>query len=154
MLLGGGLTKPLSDRVQVIAWPVVAVMTLDSHMLLYYVLLKTSYKTRFLYLAFLYSLSSVGLSVICLSVRLSLTYIVCLIECVVVNPVLLCSSGDCNFERPYTACGYSQGKDDHFDWEQANTKERPSPNPWMPTGQSSSSSSFSPLPLPIQTESP
>uniref|UniRef100_A0A8C7M820 protein-tyrosine-phosphatase n=1 Tax=Oncorhynchus kisutch TaxID=8019 RepID=A0A8C7M820_ONCKI len=42
--------------------------------------------------------------------------------------------GDCNFERPYTACGYSQGKDDHFDWEQANTKVRPSPNPWMPTG--------------------
>uniref|UniRef100_A0A8K9XXR4 Receptor-type tyrosine-protein phosphatase kappa n=1 Tax=Oncorhynchus mykiss TaxID=8022 RepID=A0A8K9XXR4_ONCMY len=64
----------------------------------------------------------------------TLSTIVCLIECVVVNPVLLCSSGDCNFERPYTACGYSQGKDDHFDWEQANTKVRPSPNPWMPTG--------------------
>uniref|UniRef100_A0A4W5KY26 MAM domain-containing protein n=1 Tax=Hucho hucho TaxID=62062 RepID=A0A4W5KY26_9TELE len=44
--------------------------------------------------------------------------------------------GDCNFERPYTACGYSQGKDDDFEWEQANTKERPSSNPWMPTGQS------------------
>uniref|UniRef100_A0A3P9ABH0 protein-tyrosine-phosphatase n=1 Tax=Esox lucius TaxID=8010 RepID=A0A3P9ABH0_ESOLU len=42
--------------------------------------------------------------------------------------------GDCNFERPYTECGYSQGKDDDFKWEQANTKEKPSLHPWMPTG--------------------
>uniref|UniRef100_A0A8C8JP11 Receptor-type tyrosine-protein phosphatase kappa n=1 Tax=Oncorhynchus tshawytscha TaxID=74940 RepID=A0A8C8JP11_ONCTS len=41
--------------------------------------------------------------------------------------------GDCDFEVPYTACGYSQGKDDDFEWEQANTMEKPSPNPWMPT---------------------
>lgn len=78
----------------------------------------------------------------------------CVTPALVLNPILLFSSGDCNFEGPYTACGYSQGKDDDFEWEQANTMERPSPNPWMPTGQSSSSSSFSPLPLPIQTESP
>ncbi|XP_062376998.1 protein tyrosine phosphatase receptor type Ma isoform X8 [Sardina pilchardus] len=42
--------------------------------------------------------------------------------------------GDCNFERPYTSCGYSQGKDDDFDWEQGNTKERPSSDPWVPSG--------------------
>ncbi|XP_048858089.1 receptor-type tyrosine-protein phosphatase mu-like isoform X6 [Brienomyrus brachyistius] len=42
--------------------------------------------------------------------------------------------GDCDFEKSYTTCGYSQSKDDDFDWEQANTKERPSPDPWMPSG--------------------
>ncbi|XP_063062823.1 protein tyrosine phosphatase receptor type Ma isoform X3 [Engraulis encrasicolus] len=42
--------------------------------------------------------------------------------------------GDCNFERPYTSCGYTQGKDDDFDWEQGNTKERPSSDPWVPSG--------------------
>ncbi|XP_072536097.1 protein tyrosine phosphatase receptor type Ma isoform X4 [Salminus brasiliensis] len=42
--------------------------------------------------------------------------------------------GDCNFERPYAECGYSQGKDDDFDWEQANTKQRPSADPWIPAG--------------------
>ncbi|XP_036445638.1 protein tyrosine phosphatase receptor type Ma isoform X9 [Colossoma macropomum] len=42
--------------------------------------------------------------------------------------------GDCNFERPYTECGYSQGKDDDFDWEQVNTKQRPSTDPWIPAG--------------------
>ncbi|KAL1006411.1 hypothetical protein UPYG_G00072040 [Umbra pygmaea] len=42
--------------------------------------------------------------------------------------------GDCDFERPYTECGYSQGKDDDFEWEQANTKDKPSPSPWVPTG--------------------
>lgn len=60
----------------------------------------------------------------------------CVTPALVLNPILLFSSGDCNFEGPYTACGYSQGKDDDFEWEQANTMERPSPNPWMPTGQS------------------
>ncbi|XP_066538359.1 protein tyrosine phosphatase receptor type Ma isoform X5 [Hoplias malabaricus] len=42
--------------------------------------------------------------------------------------------GDCNFERPYTECGYSQSKDDDFDWEQVNTKQRPSTDPWIPAG--------------------
>ncbi|XP_042566104.1 protein tyrosine phosphatase receptor type Ma isoform X5 [Clupea harengus] len=42
--------------------------------------------------------------------------------------------GDCNFERPYTSCGYTQGKDDDFDWEQGNTKERSSSDPWVPAG--------------------
>ncbi|XP_061093444.1 protein tyrosine phosphatase receptor type Ma isoform X13 [Conger conger] len=42
--------------------------------------------------------------------------------------------GDCNFEKSYTTCGYSQGKDDDLDWEQVSTKDRPSPDPWMPTG--------------------
>lgn len=49
--------------------------------------------------------------------------------------VLIFSSGDCNFERPYSECGYSQGKDDDFDWEQVNTKLRPSTDPWIPAGQ-------------------
>ncbi|KAF4090042.1 hypothetical protein AMELA_G00045150 [Ameiurus melas] len=40
--------------------------------------------------------------------------------------------GDCNFERPYSECGYSQGNDDDFDWEQVNTKLRPSADPWIP----------------------
>uniref|UniRef100_A0A3P9LPA4 protein-tyrosine-phosphatase n=1 Tax=Oryzias latipes TaxID=8090 RepID=A0A3P9LPA4_ORYLA len=41
--------------------------------------------------------------------------------------------GDCNFEKPLEACGYSQGRDDDLDWEQANTRERPSSDPWMPS---------------------
>uniref|UniRef100_A0A8B9KMY6 protein-tyrosine-phosphatase n=1 Tax=Astyanax mexicanus TaxID=7994 RepID=A0A8B9KMY6_ASTMX len=40
----------------------------------------------------------------------------------------------CFFEKPFTACGYSQGRDDDLDWEQANTKEKPSANQWMPPG--------------------
>uniref|UniRef100_A0A4W4E1R8 Receptor-type tyrosine-protein phosphatase kappa n=1 Tax=Electrophorus electricus TaxID=8005 RepID=A0A4W4E1R8_ELEEL len=36
--------------------------------------------------------------------------------------------------RSYTECGYSQGKDDDFDWEQVNTKQKPSAEPWIPTG--------------------
>uniref|UniRef100_A0A4W4E2C8 protein-tyrosine-phosphatase n=1 Tax=Electrophorus electricus TaxID=8005 RepID=A0A4W4E2C8_ELEEL len=47
---------------------------------------------------------------------------------------LLVPAGDCNFERSYTECGYSQGKDDDFDWEQVNTKQKPSAEPWIPTG--------------------
>uniref|UniRef100_A0A3P8WHF7 Receptor-type tyrosine-protein phosphatase kappa n=1 Tax=Cynoglossus semilaevis TaxID=244447 RepID=A0A3P8WHF7_CYNSE len=42
--------------------------------------------------------------------------------------------GDCDFEKPLTACGYSQGRDDDLEWEQANTKEKPSSDPWMPSG--------------------
>lgn len=53
-----------------------------------------------------------------------------------VQPFFFFSSGDCNFERPYSECGYSQGKDDDFDWEQVNTKLRPSTDPWVPAGQS------------------
>uniref|UniRef100_A0A672YVK8 protein-tyrosine-phosphatase n=1 Tax=Sphaeramia orbicularis TaxID=375764 RepID=A0A672YVK8_9TELE len=43
-------------------------------------------------------------------------------------------AGDCNFEKPLAACGYSQGRDDDLDWEQANTREKPSSDPWMPSG--------------------
>ncbi|TKS79532.1 Receptor-type tyrosine-protein phosphatase mu [Collichthys lucidus] len=42
--------------------------------------------------------------------------------------------GDCNFEKPLAACGYSQGRDDDLDWEQTNTREKPSSDPWMPSG--------------------
>uniref|UniRef100_A0A672MDP5 Receptor-type tyrosine-protein phosphatase kappa n=1 Tax=Sinocyclocheilus grahami TaxID=75366 RepID=A0A672MDP5_SINGR len=40
----------------------------------------------------------------------------------------------CLLEKPYTVCGYSQGKDDDFDWEQINTKQKPSSEPWLPSG--------------------
>ncbi|XP_034743884.1 receptor-type tyrosine-protein phosphatase mu-like isoform X15 [Etheostoma cragini] len=42
--------------------------------------------------------------------------------------------GDCNFEKPLAACGYSQGRDDDLDWEQTNTREKSSSDPWMPPG--------------------
>ncbi|KAM7379626.1 hypothetical protein PAMP_005168 [Pampus punctatissimus] len=53
-----------------------------------------------------------------------------------VKPVELDTTvcGDCNFEKPLAACGYSQGRDDDLDWEQANTREKPSSDPWMPSG--------------------
>uniref|UniRef100_A0A674PBV7 Receptor-type tyrosine-protein phosphatase kappa n=1 Tax=Takifugu rubripes TaxID=31033 RepID=A0A674PBV7_TAKRU len=41
--------------------------------------------------------------------------------------------GDCTFEKPLAACGYSQGRDDDLDWEQASTREKPSSDPWVPT---------------------
>ncbi|RXN21698.1 receptor-type tyrosine- phosphatase mu-like protein [Labeo rohita] len=40
---------------------------------------------------------------------------------------------DCLLEKSYTDCGYSQGKDDDFDWEQINTKQKPSSDPWVPS---------------------
>ncbi|XP_028974857.2 receptor-type tyrosine-protein phosphatase mu isoform X3 [Esox lucius] len=40
--------------------------------------------------------------------------------------------GDCSFERPLAACGYTQGREDDLDWEQVNTREKPSSHPWMP----------------------
>ncbi|MBN3307031.1 PTPRM phosphatase, partial [Amia calva] len=43
-------------------------------------------------------------------------------------------TGDCNFENSYVTCGYSQAKDDDLDWEQVNTKEKPSSDPWIPSG--------------------
>uniref|UniRef100_M3ZEX6 Receptor-type tyrosine-protein phosphatase kappa n=1 Tax=Xiphophorus maculatus TaxID=8083 RepID=M3ZEX6_XIPMA len=42
--------------------------------------------------------------------------------------------GDCNFEKPLAACGYSQGRDDDLDWEQVNSREKTSSDPWMPSG--------------------
>ncbi|XP_048021331.1 protein tyrosine phosphatase receptor type Ma isoform X6 [Megalobrama amblycephala] len=55
--------------------------------------------------------------------------------------VLLISAGavqefqdDCLLEKSYTECGYSQIKDDDFDWEQVNTKQKPSSDPWVPAG--------------------
>uniref|UniRef100_A0A674PMN3 Receptor-type tyrosine-protein phosphatase kappa n=1 Tax=Takifugu rubripes TaxID=31033 RepID=A0A674PMN3_TAKRU len=42
-------------------------------------------------------------------------------------------TGDCTFEKPLAACGYSQGRDDDLDWEQASTREKPSSDPWVPT---------------------
>uniref|UniRef100_A0A8C1WZN7 Receptor-type tyrosine-protein phosphatase kappa n=1 Tax=Cyprinus carpio TaxID=7962 RepID=A0A8C1WZN7_CYPCA len=47
----------------------------------------------------------------------------------------LLSAEDCLLEKSYTDCGYSQGKDDDFDWEQINTKQKPSSEPWLPSGQ-------------------
>ncbi|XP_037537304.1 receptor-type tyrosine-protein phosphatase mu [Nematolebias whitei] len=44
------------------------------------------------------------------------------------------NDGDCNFEKPLAACGYSQGRDDDLDWEQVNTREKTSSEPWMPSG--------------------
>lgn len=52
------------------------------------------------------------------------------------------STGDCDFERPLSACGYSQGRDDDLDWEQANTREKPSSDPWMPSGKSTGAGSI------------
>ncbi|RXM37046.1 Receptor-type tyrosine-protein phosphatase mu [Acipenser ruthenus] len=47
-------------------------------------------------------------------------------------------AGDCSFDESYTTCGYSQAKDDDLDWEQVNTKVKPSSDPWMPSGESAS----------------
>ncbi|MFT7813884.1 receptor-type tyrosine-protein phosphatase mu-like isoform X1 [Arapaima gigas] len=44
------------------------------------------------------------------------------------------AGGDCDFEKHYTTCGYNQGKEDDLDWEQVNTREKPSSDPWMPSG--------------------
>lgn len=44
-------------------------------------------------------------------------------------------TGDCNFEKPLAACGYSQGRDDDLDWEQVNTREKSPSDPWMPSGK-------------------
>ncbi|XP_070988162.1 receptor-type tyrosine-protein phosphatase mu-like [Oncorhynchus clarkii lewisi] len=41
--------------------------------------------------------------------------------------------GDCDFDKPFAACGYSQGREDDLDWEQANTRVKPTADPWMPT---------------------
>uniref|UniRef100_A0A672PLI1 protein-tyrosine-phosphatase n=1 Tax=Sinocyclocheilus grahami TaxID=75366 RepID=A0A672PLI1_SINGR len=43
-------------------------------------------------------------------------------------------SGDCDFEKPFSSCGYSQGRDDDLDWEQIDTSEKPSLDPWVPPG--------------------
>lgn len=41
---------------------------------------------------------------------------------------------ECLLEKSYTDCGFSQGKDDDFDWEQINSRQKPSTDPWVPTG--------------------
>uniref|UniRef100_A0A671S4E6 Receptor-type tyrosine-protein phosphatase kappa n=1 Tax=Sinocyclocheilus anshuiensis TaxID=1608454 RepID=A0A671S4E6_9TELE len=41
---------------------------------------------------------------------------------------------DCLLDKSYTDCGYSQGKDDDYDWEQINTNQKPSSDPWVPSG--------------------
>ncbi|XP_056307109.1 protein tyrosine phosphatase receptor type Ma isoform X4 [Danio aesculapii] len=41
---------------------------------------------------------------------------------------------ECLLEKSYTDCGFSQGKDDDFDWEQINSRQKPSADPWVPTG--------------------
>ncbi|ROL45423.1 Receptor-type tyrosine-protein phosphatase mu [Anabarilius grahami] len=46
--------------------------------------------------------------------------------------VCLSVRDDCLLEKSYTECGYSQSKDDDFDWEQVNTKQKPSSDPWVP----------------------
>ncbi|XP_026061165.1 receptor-type tyrosine-protein phosphatase mu-like isoform X4 [Carassius auratus] len=42
--------------------------------------------------------------------------------------------GDCDFKKPFSSCGYTQGRDDELDWEQMDTSERPSIDPWVPSG--------------------
>uniref|UniRef100_A0A673HC48 Receptor-type tyrosine-protein phosphatase kappa n=1 Tax=Sinocyclocheilus rhinocerous TaxID=307959 RepID=A0A673HC48_9TELE len=41
---------------------------------------------------------------------------------------------DCDFEKPFSSCGYSQGRDDDLDWEQIDSSEKPSLDPWVPPG--------------------
>ncbi|CAL8369650.1 unnamed protein product [Boreogadus saida] len=48
------------------------------------------------------------------------------------------SRGDCNFEKPLAGCGYSQGREDDLDWEQVIAREKPSPDPWMPSASARS----------------
>ncbi|XDV28358.1 hypothetical protein PO909_031685 [Leuciscus waleckii] len=50
------------------------------------------------------------------------------------DDVNVCRSvaGDCDFEKPFSSCGYTQGRDDDLDWEQVDTSEKPSLDPWMP----------------------
>ncbi|XP_026121820.1 receptor-type tyrosine-protein phosphatase mu-like, partial [Carassius auratus] len=43
-------------------------------------------------------------------------------------------AGDCDFKKPFSSCGYTQGRDDELDWEQMDTSERPSMDPWVPSG--------------------
>ncbi|KAA0705114.1 Receptor-type tyrosine-protein phosphatase mu [Triplophysa tibetana] len=43
------------------------------------------------------------------------------------------AADDCLSERSYSVCGYSQGKDDDLDWEQMNTRQKPSSDSWVPT---------------------
>ncbi|KAL1281160.1 hypothetical protein QQF64_015760, partial [Cirrhinus molitorella] len=44
------------------------------------------------------------------------------------------NDGDCDFEKPFSSCGYTQGRDDDLDWEQIDTSEKPSLDPWVPPG--------------------
>uniref|UniRef100_A0A9J7ZH31 Receptor-type tyrosine-protein phosphatase kappa n=1 Tax=Cyprinus carpio carpio TaxID=630221 RepID=A0A9J7ZH31_CYPCA len=43
-------------------------------------------------------------------------------------------AGDCDFKKPFSSCGYTQGRDDELDWEQIDTSEKPSLDPWVPPG--------------------
>lgn len=49
--------------------------------------------------------------------------------------VCSCVTGDCDFEKPFSSCGYTQGRDDDLDWEQFDTSEKASLDPWMPQGK-------------------
>uniref|UniRef100_A0A8C1P5J7 Uncharacterized protein n=1 Tax=Cyprinus carpio TaxID=7962 RepID=A0A8C1P5J7_CYPCA len=44
-------------------------------------------------------------------------------------------AGDCDFKKPFSSCGYTQGRDDELDWEQIDTSEKPSLDPWVPPGE-------------------
>uniref|UniRef100_A0A9J8ARU0 Receptor-type tyrosine-protein phosphatase kappa n=1 Tax=Cyprinus carpio carpio TaxID=630221 RepID=A0A9J8ARU0_CYPCA len=44
------------------------------------------------------------------------------------------NDGDCDFKKPFSSCGYTQGRDDELDWEQIDTSEKPSLDPWVPPG--------------------
>uniref|UniRef100_A0A673Z9V9 protein-tyrosine-phosphatase n=1 Tax=Salmo trutta TaxID=8032 RepID=A0A673Z9V9_SALTR len=57
----------------------------------------------------------------------------CLTRRIVNDSLLSFVTGDCDFVKPFAACGYSQGREDDLDWEQANTREKPTADPWMPT---------------------
>ncbi|XP_073788340.1 receptor-type tyrosine-protein phosphatase mu isoform X5 [Danio rerio] len=41
--------------------------------------------------------------------------------------------GDCDFQKPFSSCGYTQGRDDDLDWEQISS-DKPSLDPWVPPG--------------------
>lgn len=49
--------------------------------------------------------------------------------------VCSCVTGDCDFQKPFSSCGYTQGRDDDLDWEQFDTSEKASLDPWMPPGK-------------------
>ncbi|XP_051543421.1 receptor-type tyrosine-protein phosphatase mu-like isoform X5 [Myxocyprinus asiaticus] len=65
-----------------------------------------------------------------------------LLTVLLLSPVILSIStgadqefqDDCLSEKSYTECGYSQGKDDDFDWVQMNTNQKPSSDLSVPSG--------------------
>ncbi|XP_067290847.1 protein tyrosine phosphatase receptor type Ma isoform X9 [Pseudorasbora parva] len=44
------------------------------------------------------------------------------------------SHDECLLEKSYSECGYTQGKDDDFDWEQINIRQKSWSESWIPEG--------------------